>query len=412
MAGPIGQKNQSTLKFYLVKLIFFAHPAFMGYHSMRRFVSMLADGMKARGHQVEVWAPKAHLSRLTLPQSKRKWLGYVDKYVLFPREVRSRLKDCSPDTLFVITDNALGLWVPLVADRPHVIHCHDFLAQRSAQGIIPEKSTGWTGRQYQAYVHRGYSKAKNFISVSTNTQYDLHESLGYTPLRSAVVYNGLSSSFHIRDPIDARATLGAKMGLNLSAGYLLHVGNNFWYKNRKGVIDIYDAWRRSSQFHLPLVLIGPKPDAELSERFKQSAFRNDIHLLSGIEDADVCLAYAGASLVLFPSLAEGFGWPIAEAMASGCPVITTDESPMTEVAGNAAFLVPRRPNGDQQAAQWALKVAEVVVKILVLSSVERREIVEAGLINIQRFDSGLVLNRIESIYQTILQTVESPESTR
>lgn len=379
---------------------------------MLRFVSMLAEGMQVRGHQVEIWSPKAQFSRFTLSESDQKWLGYVDQYVLFPKEVRSRLKDCPPDTLFVFTDNALGPWVPLVSDRPHVIHCHDFLAQRSALGTIPENPTGWTGRQYQAYIRRGYRKGKNFVSVSDRTRDDLHEFLGYSPLQSAVVYNGLSNSFRIRDPLSARATLSDKTGFNLIAGYLLHVGNNLWYKNRKGVIDIYDAWRRISQQPLPLILVGPKPDAKLSKRYAQSPFKTDIHLLSEIEDGDVHLAYAGASLFLFPSLAEGFGWPIIEAIASGCPVITTNESPMMEVAGSAGFLVPRRPNNDQEAAQWALKVAEVVSKVLALSSAERKEIIEAGLLNSRRFDADLALNRIESIYQTVLQSVGFAESTR
>lgn len=85
---------------------------------------------------------------------------------------------------------------------------------------------------------------------------------------------------------------------------------------------------------------------------------------------------------------------------------------MTEVAGKAGFLVSRRPNSDQEAVQWALKAAEVVSEVLALSPAEREEIVQAGLINSQRFDAGLALDRIESIYQAILQTVGSAESTR
>ena len=57
----------------------------------------------------------------------------------------------------------------------------------------------------------------------------------------------------------------------------------------------------------------------------------------------VKMAYVGASLFLFPSLAEGFGWPIAEAMASGCPVITTNKRPMTEVTKGTGRLIEKMP---------------------------------------------------------------------
>jgi glycosyltransferase involved in cell wall biosynthesis len=81
----------------------------------------------------------------------------------------------------------------------------------------------------------------------------------------------------------------------------------------------------------------------LTKSLESSPYKADIHWLSGIDDEHVAHAYSGAAVFLFPSLGEGFGWPIAEAMASGCPVVTTDEAPMTEVAGEAGFLIPRRP---------------------------------------------------------------------
>jgi glycosyltransferase involved in cell wall biosynthesis len=74
---------------------------------------------------------------------------------------------------------------------------------------------------------------------------------------------------------------------------------------------------------IPLLLIGESPDMKLLEAYSKSPFKSDIHILTGIEDKWVQRAYAGAIVFLFPSYAEGFGWPIAEAMASGCPVITT-----------------------------------------------------------------------------------------
>lgn len=384
-----------------MNIVFFAHPTFLNQQSMQRFARMLTDGMKQRGHTVELWSPQARLLQLPSVPAMRKWLAYIDQYIVFPREVRARLKNCSPDTLFVLTDNALGPYLPIVANRPHVIHCHDFLAQRSALGEIPENPTSWTGRNYQAYIRRGYSMGKRFIPISQKTKEDLSRMLSAPPLTSEVVYNGLNQPFTPSDPGVARTVLSKKFGIDLSAGYLLHVGGNIWYKNRLGVLEIYDAWRSTDQRDLPLLMIGEAPDALLLTKHAASAFKTDIHFLSGVDDEYVRLAYVGASVFLFPSLAEGFGWPIAEAMASGCPVITTNEAPMTEVAGKAGFLIPRRPNNPASVNNWAKEAARVVGKILNLSPEEHKTVVEWGLKNSERFNPEKALDRFEQLYKKI-----------
>lgn len=394
-----------------MRIVFFNHPTFLGSQSMPRFAHMLTEGMRARGHEVESWLPKPGFFRLPAPQGMKKWLGYIDRFILFPNEVRRRLKNYPPDTLFVFTDNAQGPWVPLVANRPHVVHCHDFLAQQSALGQISERATGWSGRQYQAFIHQGYSKGKNFISVSQKTREDLHERLATAPVRSEVVYNGLNQDFPALDPVEARTALGQTIGLDLTAGFLLHVGSNQWYKNRRGVIDIYDAWRELSGLQLPLLMIGIPPGQSLKERQETSKYKADIHFLSGLSNESVRMAYAGASVFVFPSLAEGFGWPIAEAMASGCPVVTTNAAPMTEVAGEAGFLIPRRPADAPGIADWAKEAARVVDQVVKLKGSEREKVIKAGFENAKRFDSNQALNQIEAIYYSLLQTEKKHEHT-
>jgi hypothetical protein len=122
----------------------------------------------------------------------------------------------------------------MVVKRPHVIHCHDFSAQQSALGYIPENKTGVTGKIYQSLIFRGYSTGKHFISVSKKTQEDLHQLLSASPLTSEVVYNGLNQSFKSLDPEQARKEFSNYFKINLSKGFLLHVGGNQWYKNRPG----------------------------------------------------------------------------------------------------------------------------------------------------------------------------------
>src|SRR5580698_592006 len=122
-------------------LVMFCHPDFMTSQSMPRFAQMLTAAYRARGHRVQVWAPEPWLFNWMPYRPFAKWAGYVDQYLIFPRWVRRAAKQVAPDTLFVFCDQALGPWVPLVAERPHVVHAHDLLALRSALGDVPENPT-------------------------------------------------------------------------------------------------------------------------------------------------------------------------------------------------------------------------------------------------------------------------------
>jgi glycosyltransferase involved in cell wall biosynthesis len=385
-----------------MRIVLIGHPLSLGSQSMPRFSAMLEDGMKARGHEVEVWNPNLYLYKLPVGKLK-KWMAYIDQYIIFPIATKSKIRKSTPNTLYVVTDHALGPYVPMVTQKPHVIHCHDFLAQRSALGEIPENPTSYTGQKYQAFIRNGYSKGKNFISVSEKTRTDLEEFIGHQPAISEMVYNGINETFVPLPVAESREAMGKLFKLDLSSGYLLHVGGNQWYKNRTGIIVLYDKWRVTYGSALPLLLVGEKPSAELMSIYEESDYKTDIHFLSNVGDQEICKAYAGAAVFLFPSLAEGFGWPIAEGMASGTLVLTTNEAPMTEVAGDAAFLVNRMPMDKDLQITWAESAAAILQEALSLSQDERQEYIEKGIQNVSRFNLEKALNEIEGIYKSILQ---------
>jgi glycosyltransferase involved in cell wall biosynthesis len=386
-----------------MKIVFFTHPNFSYSQSMPRFAKMLINGMQARGHEVKVWTPNPVFFKLKVRSNLRKWLGYVDQYLIFPVITFFHLKECSEETIFVFSDNALGPWVPLVNHKPHVIHCHDFLAQISALGKIDENQTSWTGKIYQRYIRQGFMKGKNFISVSHSTKIDLHKFLPFNPDLSEVIYNGLNQDFSIQNIKESRSTISEILGIDLEDGFILHVGGNQWYKNRTGVIQIYNAWRSNSETSLPLLLIGQLPNDELIKAYENSPFKNEIFFISGLNDDIVKLAYSAACLFLFPSLAEGFGWPIAEAMASGCPVITTNKAPMIEVGGNSAIYISRCPSNQPDQNVWAIEGANAINKILNLNENELQKLIDSGLKNIERFNLEAAIDKIEKVYESILK---------
>ena len=382
-------------------IIQFIHPDFLNSQSMPRFARMITKGMHARGHSADEWTAKPFFYKLPIPARFKKWLGYIDQFIVFPLQVRWRVRQLPGNTLFVFSDQALGPWVPLVAKRPHVIHVHDFMALRSSLGEFVQNPTGWTGRQYQAMIRRGFGHGQGFVSVSEKTRIDLKRFLPTKPRVSEVVYNGLNFPFRCMNHAEYSSILSAT-GLPVPAsGFLLHVGGNQWYKNRLGVLEIYEAYVQQEQNPLPLWMVGEAPTDSMKTIAQRVMNKGEVRFLSGLSDDQVCAAYSAARLMIFPSLAEGFGWPIAEAMACGCPVLTTAEAPMTEVGGEAAYYIPRRP--DTESADWATQAGKKVITILALSSAEQQHRQEQGFMQAAKFDTQLTMNAYEKIYQQIVE---------
>lgn len=386
-------------------IVLFTHPEFLGSQSMPRYANMLLDGMQERGHQVTIWTPKSRFYKLPLMKSFKKWLGYMDQYLVFPLEVKLKLRKCSKDTLFVFADQALGPWVPLVKNRDHVVHCHDFLALKSALGMIPENPISFTGKMYQNYIRSGFSKGKYFISISNKTQQDLHELHQGKIVSSEVCYNGLSRPFFSLPRIVSRSILSTKLKITLSKGYIMHIGGNQYYKNRKGVMEIYETWRSIYNTKKHLVLIGSEPSDELHLLHQKSVFKEDIHFITDLSDDYINNAYSGANCLLFPSLDEGFGWPIIEAMASGCAVITTNKAPMNEVGGIAAFYIDKKPTDKVDVEKWKVDAATILENVLSLSINQRMEAIERSFSQSQKFTQEHSLDAIEAMYKKIKSIV-------
>lgn len=383
-----------------MQIILFTHPAFLPSQSMPLFANMIEQGMIERGHSVERWSPNPWFYRLPAPNGLKKWLGYLDQFLIFPLQVWWRLKKVSADTLFVFADQALGPWVPLVKNRPHAIHCHDFMALHSALGFYPQNPVSFTGKRYQAMIRRGFSQGRYFISVSEKTRSDLHHLLPFTPQLSECVYNGLNYPFTSMPTSEAVKCLQQYGWQAPENGFLLHIGGNQWYKNRKGVLHIYSAYCEQQEQPLPLLMIGSSPSEQLLEQAKQYRKTGNIKFLTGVSTEAIQAAYSLASALIFPSIAEGFGWPIAEAMACGCPALTTDAPPMTEVGGEAAVYLPAMPN-DEDTSHWAHTCAQKLQEVINCNPEQHEAKRQAGFRQAQKFNADITLDKYEKIYSQI-----------
>ncbi len=395
-----------------MNLVLFTHPAFLGLRSQDHFAQMLHDEFARRGHQVSLRRPQAVVRAIVKRGALAKWAGYVDQYLLFPRRMRADMRGDPPDTLYVFCDQALGPWVAQAARRPHVVHCHDLLALRSALGDIPENPTSWTGRLYQRYIRAGFRRARHFISISERSRSDLHAFCGTPSGISEVVYNGLNHPFQPVEPAIAHSRLGAAGLPADERGCLLHVGGGQWYKNAVGVVQLYAAYVRATltggENPLPLWMVSPPPDATLSAALADVPAAGEVRFFQGLRPELLEALYSHARALLFPSLAEGFGWPILEAMACGCPVLTTGEAPMTEVGGTVATYLPRPICGEGRAV-WAEQGAAAVADLLRREPLARDAEAQAGRARAARFSADAAIEGYLCLYRRVLER-EHPAS--
>ena len=398
-----------------MNIVIFCHPAFLPSQSMPRFANMLKTAYEQRGHTVSIWSPQACVYNWVSCGASSKWAGYIDQYILFPQWVCKQLKKQPADTLYVFADQALGPWVPLVKHLPHVVHVHDLLALRSALGNISENPTSLTGKLYQRFIRYGFQQAKHFISISNKTRDDLHRFSKASNNSSIVVYNGLNYPYAPMSSEQALACL-TQAGLpTTSNGMLLHLGGSQWYKNLAGVISLYGEYVKlhcasSANEPLPLWCISPSPSESTKALINALPKHAKVMFFQGLDNETLRAAYSHASAFLFPSLAEGFGWPLIEAQACGCPVLTTNDAPMNEIAGPSAIYIPRLKAWDD-IEQWAKQGAVSLYELLRSSPETRESIVEKSIAWTTQFNPDLTISAYLKKYEEALAGNDSTTKT-
>lgn len=189
------------------------------------------------------------------------------------------------------------------------------------------------------------TRADHIIAVSRWTKHDLVASLNLPPGKISVVHHGVDHGlFHDRYSKEETAETAQRYGLGRS--YVLYVSAFDSRKNHGLLVDALYYLDRISPQRLDLALVGPGPVPKaLSEQIRRRKLETRTRILSEVPSGDLARLYAGATLFAFPSLYEGFGNPVIEAMASGVPVVALRRSSVPEVAQGAVLLVKENEYG-------------------------------------------------------------------
>lgn len=343
--------------------------------SMLRFQTLMHLGLAKRGHAVETLNPRLRLGRLFgryRYSGLHKYLGYVDKFILFPRTLKTKLRESGTELLHIV-DHANAVYAKVAPERT-LVTCHDLQQIRAARGEIRQHQVGRAGGQYQAWILKQISQLRCVACVSSNTAADLKRLTGMDDSRIRVIPNALNNSFLPLSQEETQTRLKhfaveRSLPLPPCGQFLLNVGGGQWYKNRPGLLRIHASLEGRLGHSIPLLLVGKTLSTADTHLADELGTLSRIQQLQGVSHEDLNALYCGAAGLLFPSLEEGFGWPPAEAQACGCPVFTSDRAPMKEVAGphavlfdpekpeEAAALIAKNWEGRQALAQAALPFA-------------------------------------------------------
>lgn len=218
-------------------------------------------------------------------------------------------------------------------------------------------------------------KASAISSVSQVTVKDMIEFTGVDPDKMFVVHSAIGTQFK---PINDQTILAScKKKYNLPDRYILFVGNIYPGKNYSNIVKALKLIKTKTGSSIKLVSVGTLRwdyDKDFQE-VKTLGLTDDIQFTGWVEQDDLPAIYSLADVFLFPSLYEGFGIPIVEAMACGCPVVTSNTGACPEVAGSAAKLVDPKDVND---------IADGVIDILT-NNILRKKLIAQGLVEAKRF---------------------------
>lgn len=251
----------------------------------------------------------------------------------------------------------VGLPLELVYRRLDVIHCPDFIPplRRRCRAVITVHDLAFLlyphllteeSQRYYSQIDQAVKSADAIIAVSENTRKDLVERVGAKPEKVVVIPEAADELYRPLEREVVETSLRSRFGL--ATGYMLFVGTIEPRKNLPFLLRAYatmhERWR-SKSIALPKLVIAGRKGWLFEDVFKvvdELRLGDEVRFLGVVSPDDLVLLYNGACLLVFPSLYEGFGLPLLEAMACGTPVIGANVSSIPEVVGDAGLLFSAR----------------------------------------------------------------------
>jgi len=218
--------------------------------------------------------------------------------------------------------------------------------------ILPSCHDPAAVRSFRHFIDFTVPRLKALMAPSQAVKNDLIRLFGIPDEKISVVYHGVDESFFDAPPT---ATFLVRETYNLPDRYVLFVGSIEPRKNLKTLVRAYSSLRQEVQKEHPLVIVGPRGWKSTSI-LKAVANVPHVHIAGYIRPALMPALYQSASLFVMPSLYEGFGMPLLEAMAACVPIVASNWSAMPEVLGDAGLLVD--PNSPHELATAIEKILD------------------------------------------------------
>ncbi len=360
--------------------------------SMLRFADCLASSLTAAGVAVEGIAPDARIARnRDISGGLGKWLAYLDKFVLFPRVLRRKTSSLPPRSVVHICDHSNAMYVTATRARRTLVTCHDLLAVRGALGDDVDCPASATGKILQKWILSSLGKSHAVVCDSTATLEDFKRLQPSFQGIRRVILLGQNGSFSRLTSDETTRRLAGHPRLVGTIPYLLHVGSGIKRKNREGILRVFA--RIAGDWPGNLVFAGGPLTHEQSALARELGVQDRVISVTNMADAVLEALYNRAFALFFPSTSEGFGWPVVEAQACGCPVITSDRTSLPEVAGPGALI--RDPKDE----------AGYAADILALCDPSKRAaVVAAGTANASRFTTARMIDDYLAAYRELLET--------
>jgi glycosyltransferase involved in cell wall biosynthesis len=358
-----------------------------GHHrSTSRYTDALATGFADRDDLVFPFSTGPG------PLARIKLLGRLDDYAR--RWIRQPIavRGLPADVFHLVDDNGpVARWLP---SRRTVITRHDMIPLLAHDGAIPYDGPHWYLWRFRATVP-DLRRVAAVICPTEATRRDVIRLAGVDESRVHVIHHGVDGRFHELAP--ERAT-DIRRSLGLDGGHLLlHVGTGIFYKNVAATLETLYALRESgvdAKIAIVGAPLGPRERALCGRLGLNGAVRE----LGAVDDERLVELYNAADVLLFPSFAEGFGWPVLEAMACGTPVVASEIPALREVGGDAALYgSPRDPGALAEA-----------VRSIVSSEARAAALREAGRARAAQFTWERAIDGYEQLYRQVAERATRP----